>query len=217
MSISNTNPQPKDVVILQRDDLNTVYGETHISGSSLIIYIDENGDLNADNSSSFYTNFPPSANTISSSYALTASFALNGGNSTGSGAALTTGSTYQITASNAISSSYTQTASFALNFNNPVKIFAWAVVMYDGNSLFSSSYNCNISRSSIGVYPVSFLNSSNNTNYSAIINCWSGSNILSSIPINLTQNALSMSVVNLIAWGLPKTDFNTSSLTIMSL
>ncbi len=63
MSISNTNPQPKDVVILQRDDLNTVYGETHISGSNLIIYIDSDGHLNADVSASFYNIFPPDGGT----------------------------------------------------------------------------------------------------------------------------------------------------------
>lgn len=59
MSISNTNPQPKDVVILQRDDSNVVYGETHISGSNLIIYVDSDGHLNADMSASFYNLFPP--------------------------------------------------------------------------------------------------------------------------------------------------------------
>jgi len=59
MAIINTNPNIKDVVILQRDDTNTYYGETHISGSDLIIYIDSNGYLNADTSASFYSQYPP--------------------------------------------------------------------------------------------------------------------------------------------------------------
>ena len=65
MAIGDTNPNLKDVVILQRDDLNTQYNETHISGSNLILYIDADGHLNADPSGSFYTLFPPSGSVIS--------------------------------------------------------------------------------------------------------------------------------------------------------
>jgi hypothetical protein len=56
-------------------------------------------------------------NVTSASYALTASFALNGGS--GGGTTLTTGSTYPITSSwanNVTSASYVLTASYALNF-----------------------------------------------------------------------------------------------------
>ena len=59
MAITNPTPQPKEVVILQRDDGNAFYEEVHISGSSKIIYIDSSGYLNADDSASFYTVFPP--------------------------------------------------------------------------------------------------------------------------------------------------------------
>lgn len=59
MPISNTNPQPKDVVILQRDDTNSQYIETHISASDVILHIDSAGHINADKSSSFYTLYPP--------------------------------------------------------------------------------------------------------------------------------------------------------------
>jgi hypothetical protein len=73
MPISNTNPQPKDVVILQRDATNTYYGETHISASEVILHIDEFGNLNADKSASFYALYPPptvvAASAVSSSWA----------------------------------------------------------------------------------------------------------------------------------------------------
>ena len=81
MSISNSNPESNDVVIIQRDPTNSYYGETHISGSNLILYIDSDGKINADHSASFYTAFPPA------------------GSTGGGGTTLYTGSTYQITAS----------------------------------------------------------------------------------------------------------------------
>ena len=83
MPISNSSPQQKDVVIIQRNSTNEYYGETHISGSKLIFYTDSSGYINADESASFYTIFPPPE---------------TGG--------LTPGSTYQITSSWAISSSW---------------------------------------------------------------------------------------------------------------
>ena len=116
MSIGNTNPNPKDVVILQRDDTNTYYGETHISGSGLLFHINSSGHLDVDTSASFYALYPPvgisvpsasvvscswASSSISSSYSDTASYVMNGG-----GSGLTTGSTYQITSSWAISSSW---------------------------------------------------------------------------------------------------------------
>ena len=61
--ISNSNPQPKDVVILQRDDANTYYGETHISASKAILHINSSGYLDADESASFYSLYPPSGYT----------------------------------------------------------------------------------------------------------------------------------------------------------
>jgi hypothetical protein len=59
--INNISYNPKDVIIPIRNDTNTNYIEAHISGSQLIIYLDELGNLNADNSQSFYQKFPPSA------------------------------------------------------------------------------------------------------------------------------------------------------------
>lgn len=58
MAISDPHPKSSDVVILQRNDNNTSYGEVHISGSNRIFYIDSDGHLNADDSGSFYNNFP---------------------------------------------------------------------------------------------------------------------------------------------------------------
>ena len=58
MAIADPHPKLKDVVILQRNDINTSYGEVHISGSDRIFYLDSDGNLNADPSGSFYTAFP---------------------------------------------------------------------------------------------------------------------------------------------------------------
>ena len=59
MAITNTNSNAKDVVILQRDDTNSQYNETHISASNAIVYLDSDGHINVDDSSSFYALFPP--------------------------------------------------------------------------------------------------------------------------------------------------------------
>ena len=48
MPIGNINPSAREIVMFQRDDTNTFYNETHISGSNLIIYVDDNGYINAD-------------------------------------------------------------------------------------------------------------------------------------------------------------------------
>jgi hypothetical protein len=50
----------KDVVFIQRSDDNSFYGEAHISGAKMIFYLDDTGHINADESGSFYTVFPPS-------------------------------------------------------------------------------------------------------------------------------------------------------------
>jgi len=63
MPILDPTPKLKDVVLIQRSDDGSYYGEVHISGSSRIIYIDSNGHVNADTSASFYTVFPPSGYT----------------------------------------------------------------------------------------------------------------------------------------------------------
>jgi hypothetical protein len=84
MAILNQNPSPKEIVILQRNDSNTLYGEVHISGSKRIIHIDSSGYLNVDDSASFYTLYPPPVS--------------SGG--------LTPGATYPITSSWSISASW---------------------------------------------------------------------------------------------------------------
>ena len=120
----------------QRNAANTAYLETFVSGSNLILSTDSNGVVTgstsvASASVAISASWAPSQlivggnyqitsswatsslNTISSSYALTASYVTNAGTS------LTTGSTYPITssaalsASVAISSSYALTASYA--------------------------------------------------------------------------------------------------------
>ena len=59
MPAVNPIPSRKDIVFIQRDTTGTYYGETHISGSDLIVYVDSSGNINANKSSSFYTTFPP--------------------------------------------------------------------------------------------------------------------------------------------------------------
>ena len=95
MAIANTNPNAKDVVILQRDDTNSQYNETHISASSAIIYLDSDGHVNVDDSSSFYALFPPP-----------------GGISSGGSASWASSSIYSLTASYVSGSQNSETASY---------------------------------------------------------------------------------------------------------
>jgi hypothetical protein len=117
MPISSPAISPRDVVIIQRSDDGSYYGETHISGSNRILYIDSSGHINADDSASFYSLFPVSASSgggggggttlfTGSTYQITSSWAINTVNGVGSGTTLFTGSTYEITASQAISASW---------------------------------------------------------------------------------------------------------------
>jgi len=54
-----TNPVgARDVVFIQRDNINSAYGEIHVSGTLLIPYIDSTGNITVGNSASFYTAFP---------------------------------------------------------------------------------------------------------------------------------------------------------------
>lgn len=157
MAISNPNPQPYDVVIFQRDDTNTFWGETHISGTNLIFYIDSNGHVNADYSASFYSLFPPSGSGgggsggttlvtgalyyITSSWAISASWAPSSG---GSGTTLITGGLYPITvswaqtsllantASVAITSSFAQMAATASYLLNPPIVYAHSLLLMGG-------------------------------------------------------------------------------------
>jgi hypothetical protein len=93
--------------------------------------------------SSWSNNSLSSSNSISSSYALTASFALNAGTT------LTTGSTYPITSSwsnNSISSSYVLTASYALNGSGSGTILTTGST-YPITSSWSNNSNNSISSS----------------------------------------------------------------------
>ena len=120
MPISNTNPWPKDVVIIQRDDLNSQYNETHISASDVILYIDSAGHINADHSASFYALYPvPTA--TSASWASASIFSTSGSWSSasiwsisGSEASHSISSSYAVTASSAIQSYHAITASSAI-------------------------------------------------------------------------------------------------------
>jgi len=78
-----------------------------------------------------------SQNTVSASYALTASYALNGG---GSGTTLVTGSTYEITSSwanNVVSASYSLTSSYS---DNSISASYSLTASYWSGSVISSSY-----------------------------------------------------------------------------
>ena len=119
MPISNFNPYPLDVVIIQRDSTNGYYGEVHISGSDRIIYIDHFGNLNADDSASFYATYPPP----------------QGG--------LIIGATYSITSSWSVSSSWAG-QSFSSSF---AKSSSWAPSSNQGSSTSSSWASSSISSS----------------------------------------------------------------------
>ena len=99
----DSNPYRLESAFAQRDPTNSFYEEINISGSDIIIYHDSTGTLTADKVSVWASKYGIATSgsfSISSSYARTASYALNGG-----GTSLTTGSTYPITSSWALSAS----------------------------------------------------------------------------------------------------------------
>jgi len=131
-------PNSRDVVFIQRGGPgNNFYEEVHISGSNLIFYTDTNGRVTADKTSSFFTGINClsaswASQSLSTSFAQTASFALNAAG----GTSLITGSTYPITSSwalFAITASFTSTASLLIVTQSNTAISAsWA-----SSSLFS--------------------------------------------------------------------------------
>ena len=120
MAITQTT-QKKDVVFIQRANDNSAYGEIHISGSLLIPYIDENGNITADTSASFYTKFPVSG-------------------SSGAGG-LITASTYPITSSWAESASWAPpiASDYAVSASWSSESFWATSASYSSNSRWSIS------------------------------------------------------------------------------
>jgi hypothetical protein len=60
--ISNASPFKRDAVFIQRDDTNLFYEKVSISGSNTIVYLDDDGYLNASKISNFYLSYiPPTA------------------------------------------------------------------------------------------------------------------------------------------------------------
>ena len=101
MAFDNT-PNSLEAAFVQRDSTNQYYEQINISGSNLIVYLDASGSLTADNIGVWAGKYGIGTST-SSSYALTASYSLNGGSG---GGTFVTGGTYPITASWAQTASY---------------------------------------------------------------------------------------------------------------
>jgi hypothetical protein len=91
----DNTPNALESAHIQRDKTNSFYEQVNISGSDLVIYHDSSGSLTADRISVWATKYGIAvggslvssswaSSSISSSYALTASFALNGGGTGGS-------------------------------------------------------------------------------------------------------------------------------------
>lgn len=108
-------PNKLDAVFVQRDDNNQYYEQINISGSDSIVYLNSDGKIDVDRISVFATKYGLgnsissswASSSISSSYSLTASYALNAGGT--GGTSLSTGSFYPITTSwadNAATASY---------------------------------------------------------------------------------------------------------------
>jgi mating pheromone-induced death protein 2 len=166
MSISNKSPQSKDIIIYQRSDDNTYWGETHISGSSLIFYIDSSGHINADTSGSFYTLFPPSGSStggsglitgstvpITASWAISASWAP-------AATSLSTGSTIPVTASWAITASFTLISGTSISASWSSQSIAsisssWASSSYTASFLTSGTYSITSSWAIISLTSIS--------------------------------------------------------------
>jgi len=80
----------------------------------------------------------------------------------------------------AATASYVTSSNIAGTVKNAVTAsqgaFAWgSFVLVGGTNITASTYNCSISRTSIGLYPVTFTNNATTTNYAVIVNAESGS------------------------------------------
>jgi hypothetical protein len=100
MPFDNT-PNKLESPFFQRNATNAYYEQINISGSDLIVYHSSSGELTADRISVWATKYGL-GNNESASYALTASYALNGGGGTGG---VTSGSSYNIYVAYAVSAS----------------------------------------------------------------------------------------------------------------
>lgn len=122
------NPNRLEAVFVQRDTNNTRYDQINISGSDLIVYLDENGKINADKVSTFASKY--NIGTGPTGSAATSSWA--------------TSSIYAISASWASSSVFSSTASFATRSLTSISS-SWA------SSSISSSYAATASQAIVSI------------------------------------------------------------------
>ena len=149
-----TNPVgARDVVFIQRDNINSAYGEIHVSGTLLIPYIDATGNITVADSGSFFTLFPPSGSSgggsgisivtaslvpITSSWAESASFAVSA--ISASWAPGSTPGTTTVTSSLVpITSSWATTASFTINSVAAVSA-SWATASYTASHVLGNVF-----------------------------------------------------------------------------
>lgn len=144
----------------QRNLANTAYNEVFVSGSNLLVGTDNSGILTGLTivpSSSYAISASYALNSRSSSYAVSTSYATNAGNA---GTTLITGSTYPITSSwslNAISSSYANSASYSLSSSYGLSASYAETSSYalSASYAFSASYSLSSSYSLSGSYAYS--------------------------------------------------------------
>ena len=161
MSFDNT-PSMLESAHIQRDKTNSYYEEINISGSDLVIYHDENGFLTADNVSVWATKYgigsggqtlssswasasyvsQYASQSISASYATTASYLLGGAGNSNSASWASSSYVAQY-ASQSISASYAITASYLIGGAGNSDSASWAsssyVAQYASQSI-SASY-----------------------------------------------------------------------------
>ena len=200
----------KDVFIQRRNINNTGFEEYPIIVSpDGVIITDTLNNLACQSKSDFLSALTAS---ISASYALTASYALNGGGS-GSNFSLTTGSTYPITSSwsnNTVSASYSNTSSYAITASY-VTTSSWS------NNTISASYAVFSSTSSIALSTIS-ASYSNTSSYSISasisINALSSSTSISAsyaLTSSFSFNTVSASNANTASWAINAITATTSS------
>jgi hypothetical protein len=176
----------------QRNSGNTAYSERYVSGSNLVLVTDAVGVVTG------------SSTVPSSSYSLTASYAINAGN------ALLTGSSYPITSSwayDAISSSYAATASYLVGAT------ANKIISPDTQTSVTAN-NGSISGSVSGVALISVLTQSNvseqnNSGSFTLQGRYSGSNINVGIPQDAYSWGSSLSGSYFSTWN---SDTNVSDM-----
>ena len=94
--------------------------------------------------------------------------------------------------------------------------FAWGKMTYTGSTTLCSAYNCSASRTTMGVYPITFNNSATIGNYAVITNAFTGSIPTMSFAVPVSQSTTGFTLQFYNSSSVSITDFTSASFIVFS-